>query len=95
VPNYELVYIIDPVVTDEALSNVLGKVNEYVTKTGGTVNEVVQWGRKKMAYPIKKCKEGNYKLARIDLKPSAIRELEASLKLSNEVIRHLLIRANA
>jgi small subunit ribosomal protein S6 len=95
VANYELVYIVNPTVTEEQLPNVLGKVSEYVTKTGGTVNEVVQWGRKKLAYPVKKCIEGNYVLARIELKPTAIKELEASLKLSNEVIRHLLIRANA
>jgi small subunit ribosomal protein S6 len=94
VANYELVYIISPVVTEGDLPNVLGKVSECVTKAGGSVSEVVQWGRKKLAYPIKKCFEGNYVLARIELKPAAIRELEASLKLSNEVIRHLLIRAN-
>ena len=93
--NYELVYIINPVVTEEGLPNVLGKVNDFVTRSGGTVNEVAQWGRKKLAYPIKKCIEGNYVLAKIELKPAAIKELEASLKLSTEVIRHLLIRANA
>jgi len=94
VANYELVYIVSPLVTEENLSNVLGKVSEYVTKTGGSVSEVVQWGRKKLAYPIKKCIEGNYVLARIELKPAAIKELETSLKLSNEVIRHLLIRVD-
>ena len=93
--NYELVYIVNPTVTDEELLNVLNKVNEYVTRVGGTVTEVVQWGRKRLAYPIKKCIEGNYVLARVELKPDTIRELEASLKLSGEVIRHLFIRANA
>ena len=93
--NYELVYIINPIVTEEELPNVLGKVSNYVTKGGGTGNEIAQWGRKKLAYPIKKCIEGNYVLAKIELKPAAIKELEASLKLSTEVIRHLLVRANA
>jgi small subunit ribosomal protein S6 len=95
VANYELVYIVNPVVTEEELPNVLGKVSDFVTRSGGTVNEVAQWGRKKLTYPIKKCIEGNYVLAKIELKPAAIKELEASLKLSTEVIRHLLIRANA
>ena len=92
--SYELVYIVTPTVGDEELPGVLGKVNEFVTRKGGSVSEVTQWGRKKLAYPIKKCGEGNYVLAKIELKPAGIKELESSLKLSSEVIRHLLVRVN-
>lgn len=94
-PSYELVYIVNPQVNDDDLPNILGKVNEYVTKIGGSVTEVAQWGRKRLAYPINKFGEGNYILARIEMKPEAARELESNLKLSNEVIRHLLIRSEA
>ena len=94
-PSYELVYVVNPQVTDEELPNILKKVSESVTKIGGTVTEEVQWGRKRLAYPIKKFGEGSYVLARIEMKPAATRELEANLKLSNEVIRHLLIRSEA
>ncbi len=93
--SYELVYIVSPEVTDEELSGVLSKVGEFVSKMGGSVTEVVQWGRKRLAYPVKKFGEGNYVLARIEMKPAATKELEANLKLSNEVIRHLLIRSEA
>jgi small subunit ribosomal protein S6 len=94
-PNYELVYIVSPEVTDEEMPNILNKVSESVTKIGGSVTELVQWGRKRLAYPIKKFGEGNYVFARIEMKPAVTRELEANLKLSNEVIRHLLVRSEA
>jgi small subunit ribosomal protein S6 len=94
VPNYELVYIVSPKITDGELPGVLSRVSESVSKIGGSVTEVVQWGRKRLAYPVKKFQEGNYVLARIEMKPAATKELEANLKLSNEVIRHLLIRSD-
>jgi small subunit ribosomal protein S6 len=95
VSSYELVCIVSPEVTDEELPSVLNKVSEFVSKIGGSVTEVVQWGRKKLAYPVKKFGEGNYILAKLEMKPASTKELEANLKLSNEVIRHLLIRLNA
>jgi small subunit ribosomal protein S6 len=95
VSNYELVYIISPAVTEENLPGVLEKVTGFVTKAGGTVTEVAQWGKKKLAYSIKRFSEGNYVLARIAIKPSAAKELESSLKMSSEIIRHLLIKTEA
>ncbi|MBM3182669.1 MAG: 30S ribosomal protein S6 [Chloroflexi bacterium] len=91
-PSYELVFILSPDVADEEIPNVISRVSDIVNKVGGSVGEIVQWGRKKMAYPIKKFAEGNYMLAKLELKPTSIRELETSLRLSGEVLRHLLIR---
>lgn len=92
--SYELIYIVSPGVTDEGLPTIMSKVNDSVVKTGGNVREVTQWGRKKLAYPIKKFREGNYIFARLEMKPAATKDIEANLKLSNEVIRHLLIKSN-
>ncbi|MBM3149153.1 MAG: 30S ribosomal protein S6 [Chloroflexi bacterium] len=91
-PSYELVFILSPDVTDEEVPNAINRVSDIIKKVGGSVNEIAQWGRKKMAYPIKKFAEGNYMLAKLELKPASIRELETSLRLSGEVLRHLLIR---
>lgn len=91
-PCYELVFILSPDVTDEEVPNVINRVSDTVKKVGGSVSEIIQWGRKKMAYPIKRFAEGNYMLAKVELKQASIRELEASLRLSGEVLRHLLIR---
>ncbi len=91
-PNYELVLIISPEVADEEVPDVITKLGELIKKIGGSVDEVNQWGRKKLTYPIKRCVEGNYVLAKLRLKPASTKELDANLRLSGEVLRHLLIK---
>ena len=90
--NYELILIISPDVTDEEMPDFMAKLNELVNKVGGTVGEVSQWGRRQLAYPIKKFAEGNYVLTKLNLKPTVTKELEANFRLSGKIIRHLLIR---
>lgn len=92
-PSYELVFLISPEVTDEEVPNTVTKVSDIINKIGGNVTETSQWGRRKLAYPIKRFTEGNYVLAQIELEPAAIKELEANLRVSDEVLRHLLIRS--
>jgi small subunit ribosomal protein S6 len=92
-PSYELVLIISPEVADEEVPNVVNKLSESINKIGGSVAEVNQWGRKKLAYPIKHFVEGNYVLAQLKLKPTLTKELDANLRLSGEVLRYLLIRS--
>lgn len=91
-PNYELVLIISPEVADEEVPNVVTKLSELIKKIGGSVDEVNQWGRKKLAYPIKRFAEGNYVLAKLKMKPASTKELDASLRLSGEVLRYLVIK---
>lgn len=91
-PNYELVLIINPEIADEEVPNFINKLSEMIKKIGGTIDEINQWGRKKLAYPIKRCAEGNYLLAKLKLKPASTKELDANLRLSGEVLRHLLIK---
>ena len=90
--DYELVVIVSPEVIDEKISNVVDKVTGFITSKGGNVTEVSQWGRRKLAYPIGQYLEGNYVLTRFKLEPKVTKEIKANLHLSNEVIRHLLVR---
>jgi small subunit ribosomal protein S6 len=92
-PNYELVLIISPEVVDEEVPDVVTKLSELVGKMEGSVEEVNQWGRRRLAYPIEKSTEGNYVLAKLKLKPGLTKELEANLQLSGKILRHLLIRS--
>jgi small subunit ribosomal protein S6 len=92
VTSYELVYIVNPEVTEEDLPNILDKVSDSITKIGGNVAEVTQWGRKKLTYPIRKYLEGNYVLTRLELDSTSAKELETNLRLSNEILRHLLVK---
>ncbi len=94
VSNYELIFIVHPSVSDEELPGEITKVSDLVTKLGGSTIEVTQWGRKKLAFPIKKSNEGNYVLAKIDLNPTKIGEFDSSMKMSGSLLRHLLINPN-
>jgi small subunit ribosomal protein S6 len=92
--DYELVVIISPELTEEAVDGVVGRISQFITDNGGSVANIEQWGKKKLAYPIKHFTEGNYVLARFKMKPRLSKELEASLQISEEVFRHLLIRVD-
>ena len=90
--NYELIMIISPEVEEEDMLATIEKVNEFITSKGGAVTEVEQWGRRKLAYPINRFREGNYILDRFKLDQGLTAELEASLQISEKVLRHLLVR---
>ena len=92
--DYELVLIINPEIGDETMDALIDKVSQFVTGKGGTVSSVERWGKRKLAYPIDHFIEGNYVLNRFRLKPALGRELKANLQISEEVLRHLLIRLN-
>lgn len=90
--DYELIYIVKPNVTDELLPGTLDKVSKFITEKGGAVDKVDQWGRRKLAYPIKRFTEGNYISTKFKFTPKSTVELENNLKLTEEIIRYLLVR---
>ena len=90
--NYELVLIISPEITDEEIPDFIAKLSDLIVKVGGTVDEVNQWGRRQLAYPIKRFAEGSYLLSKLKLKPDATKNLEVNFRLSGKILRHLLIR---
>jgi small subunit ribosomal protein S6 len=90
--DYELVFIVHPEVADDALDPIINNFTQYITNKAGTVVEVVRWGRKKLAYPIKHVLEGNYVLLKFKLDPASNKEMETNLKISEKIIRYLLIK---
>jgi small subunit ribosomal protein S6 len=92
VSSYELVLIVSPDVTDEEMPDFMAKLGDLISKGGGSVDEVNQWGRRQLAFPIKRSTEGSYVLSRVTLKPDVIKDLEANFRLSGKILRHLLIR---
>jgi small subunit ribosomal protein S6 len=92
VSNYELVLIVSPEVTDEEMPDFITKLGELINKVGGSVDEVNQWGKRQLAYPIKRSTEGNYVLSKLKLKPTVTKDLEANFRLSSKILRHLLIK---
>ncbi len=90
--DYELVVIISPAVEEEGFEAAIESVNRFVTGRGGVVSDVERWGKRRLAYPIKHYGEGSYVLTRFRMKPEDNRELESNLRISEDVIRHLLIK---
>ena len=92
--DYELIFILSPEVGEEHVPVAVEKVNKLIANNGGSVGEIDHWGRRKLAYPIKRCLEGNYVSAHLKLNPTKITELETNLELTEEIIRYLLVRAS-
>jgi small subunit ribosomal protein S6 len=93
--DYELVFIINPDITEEALENRLNGISQFITGRDGVISSIDKWGKKKLAYPLKHYLEGHYILTKFKLSPARCKELEANLKISEEVLRHLLLRVGA
>ncbi|MFC1991914.1 30S ribosomal protein S6 [Chloroflexota bacterium] len=90
--DYELVLIISPEVAEERFEAVIDNVSQFVTGKGGVIASIDRWGKRSLAYPIKHHVDGSYVLARFKMKPAFGKELETSLRISTEVLRHLLIK---
>jgi len=93
--DYELVIIISPEFADEALNTTIDNINQFIEGKGGTISDVEQWGKRKLAYPIRHFMEGNYVLSRFSFNPALTRELEMKLDISEEVLRYLLIKVSS
>ncbi|MBA7673733.1 hypothetical protein ES703_81937 [subsurface metagenome] len=90
--DYELVLVISPEVAEEEFEATIDNVSRFITERGGTISDIERWGKRRLAYPIIRFVEGSYVLARFKLRPAFGKELEANLRISEEVLRHLLIR---
>src|ERR1700716_3145966 len=85
--------VLDPNLDEEAIEALTTRIRTLVTQRGGTVENVDTWGRKRLAYPIGRFRDGFYILNRLQLPPTAAAENERALKLTESVIRHLLVRS--
>ncbi len=92
---YELAFIIKPTVDDDGVKTVMDKVTQFVGAASGEITSTDIWGRRKLAYPIQKYREGTYVLCQANISPAAITGLERSLKLSEDILRHMLIKVDS
>ena len=88
--NYELVCIVQPELDETAFKGVVDRVSGWVTETGGTVDKVDIWGRRRLAYQIHKQREGQYVLLNITLDPKSTSGLERNIRFLETVLRHML-----
>ncbi|MDP2920019.1 MAG: 30S ribosomal protein S6 [Dehalococcoidia bacterium] len=90
--SYELIIILRPDLAEEKVEAAVENVRKFIAGKGGTAGETQKWGKKRLAYPIKHFGEGSYFLLKFQAKPDQNRELENSLKISEDVLRHLLVK---
>lgn len=93
--DYELVYIIRPTLDEESVTKVIDKVSGFIKAGDGEVTTVDIWGRRTLAYPINNQREGIYVLSKAKMPAGALTEFERNLKLSEEIIRYLLVRVDS
>ena len=91
--DYELVVILSPELAEEEVPAAIDRLSQLIADRGGEVTDINRWGRRKLAYPIKKQVEGNYLVTQVKLDPRRTTDIEAGLRISEEVLRHLLVRA--
>jgi len=87
---YELVFIVHPDLDDTALKDVVEKVRGWITEAGGSVSKVDLWGKRRMAYSIRKQKEGQYVLFKTQMDPAFGIILERNLRFLEPVMRFLI-----
>jgi len=90
---YELVCIVQPELDEAAFMGAIERVQGWVTESGGSVDKVDIWGRRKMAYTIRKQREGQYVLLNVTLDPGSTGELERNIRFLEPVMRHMLTAA--
>ena len=88
--NYELVCLIQPDLDETAVNAIVDRVKTWVGEGGGSVDKIDMWGKRRMAYSIRKQREGNYVLFNLTLEPKATAGLEQNLRYTETVMRHML-----
>jgi small subunit ribosomal protein S6 len=91
--DYELIFIVHPDLDENAFRDLVTKVQGWVTDGGGQVEKVDLWGKRRLAYPIRKQKEGQYVFMTTKLDPTAGSKLERNLGLTEPILRYSLIAA--
>ena len=90
--DYEVLYIVRADLEDDKVQDIVKRVNTLIEKAGGTLERTNVWGKRKLAYEVKHQKEGSYILQDFQIGPDGLPQLEAALKITEEVLRHLIVR---
>ena len=89
---YELMLVLRPDVADDRSQAVIDRTTRQITTAGGQITKVAPWGRRRLAYPIDRYREGSYHIVLFQAPGEALAELEHSLLITEEVLRHLVTR---
>ena len=88
---YELLFFVAPSTDEETRANTLNRIQGVITAAQGTVDNVDEWGKRKLAYEINGLTDGDYTLIDFHAEPSNIAELDRVLRISDVVVRHMIV----
>ncbi len=89
---YELMLVISPEVPDDKVQGIVDRTTRQVVASGGQIVKVAPWGRRRLAYPIDRHRDGSYQIILFEAPSDAILDLERTLRITEEVLRHLVTR---
>ena len=92
---YELAVVLSAKLEDDERTAALEKVKGYITRFGGTVTDVDEWGKKKLAYEIQKMKEGFYYFIHFEAESTVPAEVEQRIRIMDNVLRYLCVKQEA
>ena len=92
---YELAVVVNAKIEDDARTAAVEKVKEYITRYGGVITDVDEWGKKRLAYEIQKMREGFYYFIHFEAESSAPAEIERHVRIMENVIHYLCVRQDA
>jgi small subunit ribosomal protein S6 len=89
---YEIMYIIRPNIDDEAKKAVVERFNNILTENGAEITNVKEWGKRRLAYEIKKYRDGIYMIVNVVAEPKAVQEFDRLAKINDDIIRHIVVK---
>lgn len=89
---YELLFIVNPSISDEARAGVMKRIDATIAESAGVVDNVDAWGKRKLAYAIDHLTEGDYTLIEFHANPDSIAELDRILRITDDVVRFKIVR---
>lgn len=92
---YETLFILKPDLEEEAITAAIERLTTLIQNNNGTVEQVNRWGKKRLAYEIQDYREGYYTLVLFQGEPETAKELDRVMRLSDEVMRHIIVRRDA
>ncbi|HHY40759.1 MAG TPA: 30S ribosomal protein S6 [Syntrophaceticus sp.] len=93
--SYETLFILKPDLEEEAITAAIERLTALIQNNKGAVEQVNRWGKKKLAYEIQDYREGYYTLVLFQGEPETAKELDRVMRLSDEVMRHVIVRRDA
>lgn len=89
---YEIMYIIRPNIEEEAQKALVERFNNVLTSNGAELESVKEWGKRRLAYEINDFRDGFYMLLNVNAEPQAVQEFDRLAKISEDIIRHIVVK---